>query len=655
MKKEEREISVNKSSGAEKVEKIQKTVKKEDQNGGKSVKKTTRTVSKKTETAKGESAMGNPNLNSATKTQKRERVSAKKINTENSGSKAEIESAKAKARVEIALKKKEAQEKKKAERAERLAKKKAEKEKRIAEKKALIEKRKAEKKALVEKRSAQKKALIEKRAKEKEEKLRERAKEKANRKQKRTWSKQKKQEENKQKRQNKKEHDTRKKGENKERAKGYGGWIAAVVTLGVTTLALASTVTVGAIEMSKANNAMTSAYRGTVYELTGIMEHIDNDLDRARIANTAVGQSRILSDLLVQARLAEADIEKLPVSAEADRNLTSFVNRTAKTCEQMLAKLASGEPLSKEDTEKLEKLYQTNHAVRAELDKLTKMTDKDFMQFMKKGKGMFADLMNKLEKLTLEENSISFDKIKEKMEGAGTERTTPEAPKEEKGIDPAKAEELCLNYFAKYDIKEYKCVGETVSKFYNAYNLQGYDDKGTMLFAEISQQDGALLRFDYYEECNTETFDIENAERIAEEFLYGLGYEDMEVVRFRENGTTTDFTFVYEMDGIVYYPDEVHIKVCRSRGVVTGLDATKYLRNHKERKEPAVKIDLQKAKDALSDKLTVESARLAVVQTARGERPAYEFFCSYGEEYYFVFLDACTGQEIAIVNTRAIQ
>lgn len=640
MKKEEREISVNKSSGAEKVEKIQKTVKKEEEKGGKSVKKRTRTLVEKTQTAKGESAMGNPNLKSATKTQKRERVSAKKMNTENSGSKAEIESAKAKARVEIALKKKEAQEKRKAERAERLAKKKAEKEKRIAQKKALIEKRKAEKKALVEKRSAQKKALLEKRAKEKEEKLRERAKEKANRNKKR---------------QDKKEHDVRRKGENKERTKGYGGWIATVVALGVTTLALASTVTVGAIEMSKSNKAMTSAYRGTVYELTGIMEHIDNDLDRARIANTAIGQSRILSDLLVQARLAEADIEKLPVSAEADRNLTSFVNRTAKTCERMLSKLASGEPLSAEDSEKLEKLYQTNHAVRAELDKLTKMTDKDFMQFIKKGKGMFADLMNKMEKLTLEENSISFDKIKEKMEGAGMERTTPEAPKEEKGIDPAKAEELCLNYFAKYDIKEYKCVGETVSKFYNAYNLQGYDDKGTMLFAEISEKDGALLRFDYYEDCNAETFDIENAERIAEEFLYGLGYEDMEVVRFRENGTTTDFTFVYATDGIVYYPDEVHIKVCRTRGIVTGLDATKYLRNHKQRTEPIVKIDLQKAKDALSDKLTVESARLAVVQTARGERPAYEFFCSYGEEYYFVFLDACTGQEIAIVNTRAIQ
>lgn len=648
MKKETREISVNKSSGAEKVEKIQKTVKKAGEKKAQGVKTTVKSVSKKAETAKGESAMGNPNLKS-------ERISAKKMNTENSGSKAEIESAKAKARVEVAVKKKELQEKRKAERAERIAKKKAEKEKRLAEKKALIEKRKAEKKALVEKRSAEKKAQIEKRAKEKEEKLRERAKEKANRKQKRAWSKKKRKEEGKQKRQDKKEHDTRKKQENKDRAKGYGGWIAAVVTLGVTTLALASTVTVGAIEMSKANDAMMSAYRGTVYELTGIMEHIDNDLDRARIANTSTQQSRILSDLLVQARLAEADIEKLPVSAEADRNLTSFVNRTAKTCEGMLTKLANGEPLSKEDTDRLEKLYQTNHAVRSELDKLTDMTDKDFMRFMKKGQGMFADLMGKLEKLTLEENNLSFDKIKEKMEGAGAESMQPKAPQEEKGIDPAKAEELCLTYFAKYDVKEYQCVGETVSKDFSAYNLQGYDDKGTMLFAEISQRDGALLRFDYYEDCNTETFDIENAERIAEEFLQGLGYEDMEVVRFRENGTTTDFTFVYEMDGVAFYPDEVHVKVCRTRGLVTGLDATKYLRNHKERTSPTVKINLQKAQDTLSDKLTVESSRLAVVNTARGERAAYEFLCSYAEEYYFVFLDACTGQEIAIVNTRTVK
>ena len=184
--------------------------------------------------------------------------------------------------------------------------------------------------------------------------------------------------------------------------------------------------------------------------------------------------------------------------------------------------------------------------------------------------------------------------------------------------------------------------------------MQGYDEKGTMLFAEVSQTDGQLLRFDYYEECTAENFDIDNAERIAEEFLQSLGYEDLTVARFRENGTMTDFTFVYEDDGVAYYPDEVRVKVCRTRGVVTGMDATKYIKNHRDRDEVNTKITLAEAYDKLCGKLEVESSRLAVVNTARGERPAYEFLCSYKDMQYFIFLDANSGEEIAIINARKV-
>ena len=100
------------------------------------------------------------------------------------------------------------------------------------------------------------------------------------------------------------------------------------------------------------------------------------------------------------------------------------------------------------------------------------------------------------------------------------------------------------------------------------------------------------MRFDYYEDCVEEKFDLDRAEDIAEEFLERLGYEDLEVVRVRHNGTTADFSFVYEMEDVVYYPDEILIKVCQSRGVVTGMDATKYLQNHKGRVEMNPKINI---------------------------------------------------------------
>ena len=498
-------------------------------------------------------------------------------------SKAERESEAAKRRVQLAIQKKEME-----------AKRKEEKEKKRAERVAA-----------------------------REQKIRERAHQKANRREAKAQ---------------------RRKGR-ESREKGYGGWIAAVVALGVTTLALGTITTVGAVEMRNMKQGTMSANKGTMYELTGIMEHVDDDLDRVRISASSVQQQRILTDLLVQARVAAADLEKLPIALQEEENITRFINRTAFECERMLAKLRNGGALTERDMQALESLYEVNHSIRQELDQLSeKMTDKDLMAYMKGKEGMLKETLHRLQEMTLEENHNVHP----------NPMPLPTTEESAATIDGAQAVERCKNYFSKYNIQEFQCVGETSTKAYSAYNVQGYDEKGTMLFAEIRKTDGALIGFDYYEECSEERFDMENAERIAEEFLETLGYEDMEVVRFRGMGSTTEFTFVYEDDDVVYYPDEIRVKVCRTRGVVTGMDATKYLQNHGGMVEVNTKISLESAYDKLSEKLTVESSRLAVVNTARGKRAAYEFLCSYNDAKYFVYLDAETGHELAIINVQNV-
>ena len=602
MEKEKKtEIATNVSSGAEKVEVVEKQVKR------------------------------------ARKTDEKELGG----NQAQSKGKAEKETAAAKARVEVALKKKEEKAKKAAAKAKAKKEKAAAKAKKIKEKaearKALQEKRAAERKALQEKRKAERLALEEKRKQERNAKVRERAHQKANRAQAKSKRKSKRRE------------------ENRSSKKGYGGWIAAVVTLGVTTLALTTAVTLGAIDMKNTKDGVTAGYRSTTHELIGIMENVDNDLDRVRISNTPEQQSRILTDLLVQSRLAELDLEKMPISAESDRNVTTFLNRVGATCERMLAKLRSGETLSQEDQAILARLYEVNHEIRAEIENLTEeMTDTDLMDYINKGKGMLADVLDRLEKMTLGENGI-LDNVKDKMTGAGKGRNMEMPMPDDHGeakIDPSKAEDLCAVYFSDYKISEFQCVGETISHGYGAYNVQGYDDNGTLLFAEIDYKTGDLLRFDYYEDCNEETFDYQNAQRIAEEFLDNIGYDDMVAVRVRENGTNADFTFVYEDDDVLFYPDTVKVKVCRTRGIVMGMDATKYLKNHKDRKEPPVRITQKQAQECLHKDLEVESTRLCVVQTARGERTAYEFLCSYNGEQYLIYTDANDGREISIVNLK---
>ena len=86
--------------------------------------------------------------------------------------------------------------------------------------------------------------------------------------------------------------------------------------------------------------------------------------------------------------------------------------------------------------------------------------------------------------------------------------------------------------------------------------------------------------------------------------------------------------------------------------MVSAFDASKYLKNHKTRTVEKPALSVEQAQEKLHESLTAEKATLALVQTKRGEKPAYEFLCSYGDQKYFVYIDANNGNEIAILNLK---
>ena len=127
---DKKQTASNVSSGAEKVETVEKKVKKQPQN----------TTAKHVEVVT------------------EEKIDVKKMNAQSTSGKAEKESVAAKARVEQALKKQREKAKRAEEKAKAKAKKIAEKEKRtkmtVAQRKAEMEKLLAERKARIEKRKA---------------------------------------------------------------------------------------------------------------------------------------------------------------------------------------------------------------------------------------------------------------------------------------------------------------------------------------------------------------------------------------------------------------------------------------------------------------------------------------------------------------------
>ena len=54
------------------------------------------------------------------------------------------------------------------------------------------------------------------------------------------------------------------------------------------------------------------------------------------------------------------------------------------------------------------------------------------------------------------------------------------------------------------------------------------------------------------------------------------------------------------------------------------------------------------AEKALNNKLTVISSRKAVIKKGDRERLCYEFACNFGEDGYFIYVDAFSGEEIQV-------
>ena len=464
----------------------------------------------------------------------------------------------------------------------------------------------------------------------------------------------------------------------RKRTPGFGGWLAAVVTLGAVCLILATVVTVGAIDMSRAKQAIADGYRGSLYELVGIVENIDNDLDRARISASPEQQSRILTDMLVQARVAETDVEKIPVAAEEDANLSNFFNTTARTCERLLSKIRDGGSLDEQDVVNIEKLYVKSHKVRQTLAELAStLTTDDMMLFIKGGENKLSSALRSIEEMTMDENKLNADM------GGGKEQTPPHnrqksgentdkgetvatqgggenSPKQDEKkqpqkIDVAKAEKLLLKYFKDYNVQSVSFLGEMHEKQFPVYNFELLDGDENSLYAQVSAMDGTLVRFNYYRECQDRKFDVENAKTLAENFLTSLGYESVTAIRSSELGTDEDFLFCYEQDGVVYYEDAIKVKVCLERGVVSGMDALQFMKNHRGRVEPSAKLNLSQAREKLHKNLSVDSARMCVIKAGGKERCAYEFLCSYKDENYLVYIDADTGRELSIINTKTFQ
>lgn len=431
----------------------------------------------------------------------------------------------------------------------------------------------------------------------------------------------------------------------KRHAPGFGGWLAAVISLGVVTLALGSMLTYGWINMDGMTADMATIHTESMYELNSIVDNLDTNLAKARVANTRNEQVKLLSNVAIESEMAETLLERLPVDTQFTQNVTSFVNKMGDSAQSMLYSVASGKKLTDSQIATIEHMYKTNLQLKQSINELTaNCTGKEMLKAMRGKK----DNLMLLSFGEMENNVVETPK--EIHDGPFAENIKKVSAKNLAGLEEitcAQAEKLAAKYFESYNISDVKCTGEVTAESLTCYNVTMQTKDGEMS-AQLSKQGGKVVEFNSYKDCNDKNFSVERCVDIAQDFLKALGFKNMKAVWTSENGTTCNLNFAYEQNGVVIYPDMVKVKVCEERGIVTGMEGLAYVLNHTQRELGSAKISKSDAKAVLNGGFEAEGSRLCLIPVDGGEALCYEFYGAYGGNDYYIYVDAATGNEVEV-------
>ena len=438
-----------------------------------------------------------------------------------------------------------------------------------------------------------------------------------------------------------------KRADRKERqhAPGFGGWLAAVISLGVVTLALGSMVTYGWLNMNGMQAEMADVHTQSVYELNSVVDNLDTNLAKARVSNSASEQVRILSDIAIESEMAEVILERMPVDTQLTQNMASFVNKMGDSAQSMLYAVARGEKLTDSQIASIEYMYEVNLEMKRIMNELCSTAcPKDMIAAMKNKKDglmvkSFGDLQNNTIETPKEINDGPFSDSVKKVTAKNLEAL--------KEVNATRAEELAREYFADYKVTDVRCTGETLAKQLECFNVVMQTKDGEMM-AQLSKKGGKVVMFNSYKDCKDKNFSVERCVDIAQDFLDDLGFEDMKPVWTSENGTTCNLNFAYEQDGVIFYPDMIKVKVCEERGIVTGMEGISYVLNHTERTVADAAVSEDEAKSKINSGFEIEGSRLTVIPFDNEEVMAYEFYGNYGGNDYYIYVDAATGEEIQV-------
>lgn len=421
-----------------------------------------------------------------------------------------------------------------------------------------------------------------------------------------------------------------------------GGWLAAVISLGLSTLILASVLAYVTLTPAESDNRLETAYRKSFYDTVAQVNNMDLDLSKTLATSDSGAVQTYLMDIAVNSELAENNLQQLPIKDENKFYTTKIVNQVGDYAKYLNKKIIRGEKLTSTDRENLKNLYKANLALKNALQAAVNDTDGDFhfAEMENISGNALIDNLNELQELSVEYPELIYDgpfsdgRDDLEIKGLSGRRITE-----------AEAVDIFRETFAEYAPQNVFFAGKSTGNI-AAFGVQG-EVKGDLIYAQITETGGKVLMFSYSGSCGAVNYDGDAATEKALAFINKTGAENMKPVWINLSNNVYTINFAPEINGAIIYPDLIKARVCAETGMIIGLEATGYYSNHTERTVENPVLTRAEARAKVSEDVSVETVRLAVVPIGENtETLCYEFSGTLDGDIYYIYIDAKSGRQV---------
>ena len=399
---------------------------------------------------------------------------------------------------------------------------------------------------------------------------------------------------------------------------------------------------------SQAKTKEINDYNYSFIELVNNVNNVENYLAKALISKDTKHSSDTLTKIWADSSLAVSYLKNIPFNSSGSNKSINFLNQVSDYCYTLSRKTLKGNELTEDDFSNLKKLYDYSLNLKNILNQISFDLNNESISW--------EDLKNDKKLNDVEDDTNVFSSIDGNFDdyegliydGAYSNYVSKN---EKKGLvgDNISEEE------AKNRIK--KIFGDDFNVKINgkqngdieSYNITVYKDK-IKFDVQMAVKGGWIVEVDENRSVGEEKIKDDEAIQKGKEYLEKLGYESMKETYFLKESGIVTINYAYEENGVLMYPDLIKVKVALDNGDILGMEALGYLNSHTTRNLSQNIISSSEAKEKLSNNITIENERMAVIPLDdKTEKYCYEFKGRVENKEFLVYINAENGDEEEIL------